>query len=188
MVVLSADLSYTRTGLCLLNTEEHTLTNLTIKTEPKDKSFRGTQSSIREILTQLRPLMERADHMVMEEPFPKSEYSSGLWALDTAVFQLASELPNIKTLVTYNPSTLGHIHGTRKYNKSDSTNLANRLREELLTNHTKNKKRITHDEAEATIYLCKRLSEMTTNAKYLETLNQINPRIAERSQKHGRQQ
>lgn len=154
MIVMSLDLSFTSTGVCIIDYNNKDIFTKPIKIGCKDKSFLGIQKSIYLIVKELDELIKKykIDSIIMEEPFCGACFSAGLYGLDSAVYQ---KLKN-KIIKTFHPSTLRKIH-KKKYKKSDSINLANLLLNKLLLdgyniniNNYKNK--ITSDESEALIY------------------------------------
>lgn len=65
------------------------------------------------------------NYVISEIPPPVSQFSAGLYALDTYILsKLYDTYKSIKEIYFISPSYLGTIHGTSKYKKSDSTNLA----------------------------------------------------------------
>jgi hypothetical protein len=147
--VLAMDLSFTRSGIVLFDVKGKSLTFHRVSTTIGDKSFKNMQAAIASILRDVKKHTEGVQLLVMEEPFPHSHFSSGLYALDSVVYQAHAD----KEIITYSASLLGHTHGKRKYNKSESVNLAlafiDKFKDE---GWSINVKRICHDEAEAFIY------------------------------------
>lgn len=176
MRILSVDLSFSRTGTSLLDTELKLLTLEKYSVPINTKSFIGIQEAVNQMMALLSPLISKADRVVMEEPFPNSNFSSGLYALDS-VFYRECKVP----IITYNPTTLAHIHGTRKYSKSDSTKLAQALIKDFYSKYfLVNKERFTHDEAESLIYLTRAIySKFRLTTDIRRTIDSINPRIGE---------
>lgn len=73
------------------------------------------------------------DTVISEAPPPVSQFSAGLFALDTFVLsKLFDTYSCIKQIYVVSPSYLGTIHGTAKYQKSDSTRLAKYFLDEVL--------------------------------------------------------
>lgn len=73
------------------------------------------------------------DKVISEIPPPVSSFSAGLFALDTYVLSnMWKEFPSIKEMYVVPPSYLGTIHGTAKYTKGESTQLAKYFVNEVL--------------------------------------------------------
>lgn len=75
------------------------------------------------------------DNVFSETPPPVSQFSSGLYALDTFIlFNLFNSIQSIREVFSIPPSYLSTVHGTSKYKKTDSTVLARYFIDELLAN------------------------------------------------------
>ena len=152
MISAALDLSFTSTGVAVVNFDELTLMTTAVKVGCGDKTFERMQHSITTILDTLTAVFEshHVDSVVMEQPFCGACFSAGLYGLDSAVYQAFRD----KVVKTYHPSTLRRIHG-RKYTKKDSISLGQKLIISMINKgftvinpHNK----ITSDEAEALIY------------------------------------
>lgn len=107
------------------------------------------------------------DKVFSEYPPPISQFSSGLYALDTFVLsELWSAYSSISEMYIIPPSYLSMVHGTSKYKKSDSTKLAKYFFDEVLVDKFKlciedtisekgrrSKGVINNDKAESLIFL-----------------------------------
>lgn len=78
------------------------------------------------------------DYIFSEIPPPVGNFAAGLYALDTLIMShLECRVSNIENIFIFSPSYLSTIHNTRKYNKSDSTQLAKFFMNEVLQDHFK---------------------------------------------------
>ena len=70
------------------------------------------------------------------------------------------------------PNYIGHVHGKRGYTKTESVELAGTLlqRLEKVVTVDKKSKRISHDESEAIIFLCRLF---VLNNKFLDELREF---------------
>lgn len=107
------------------------------------------------------------EYVISEIPPPVSQYSAGLYALDTYILsKLFETYQSIKEVYFVAPSYLGTIHGTAKYKKSESTSLAKYYLTEVFDNQyqlnipdsvsesgRKIKGKINNDKAESFLFL-----------------------------------
>ncbi len=78
------------------------------------------------------------DSVFSETPPPVSQFSSGLYALDTFILsQLFMRFQSVKEVYSIPPSYLSTVHGTSKFKKTDSTVLARYFIDELLADDLK---------------------------------------------------
>ena len=78
------------------------------------------------------------EYVISEIPPPVSQFSAGLFALDTYILsKLYDTYDSIKEIYFVAPSYLGTIHGTSKYKKSDSTSLAKYYLNEVFEDYYK---------------------------------------------------
>lgn len=170
--ILALDLSFTSTGVSVVDFFQKSIFTRSIKIGCKVKSFTGIQCSISQIIDEIESevIKNNITTIVMEEPFPCSIFSSGLYGLDSAVYQHFKK----SIIMTYHPNTLKKLHGG-KYSKKDSITLATSIISKLCNNgfdfineSTINKNehkdlfgnkttkdfhyKITHDECEAFLY------------------------------------
>lgn len=131
MVLGSLDLSFTSTGFTALNLDQHTIYTKSIKIGCKDKSFIGMQKSISFAINNIESeiIKNNVDKLVIEEPFPGTIFSAGLYGLDSSVYQ------HFKNIIihTFHPTILRKIHG-HKYTKKDSLTLAKQIIDDLCSN------------------------------------------------------
>lgn len=123
--VVSLDPSYTRTGICILDLLNKNIYFHTASCKIGEKQFENVVHAAQSIVKQLSSIIndicgEAHFSMIMESPLPASSMSPALYCLDSLIYnEFESHITK-----TYNPSTLrSRIHG-RKYDKSDSVNLA----------------------------------------------------------------
>lgn len=155
MLYFSFDLSFTGTGICMIDDNEKKIAFWQVKTElDKKKTFESIQRGITTILKGIENIVadyEQDNNLkfVMEQPFVGGCWSAGLFGLDSAFYQRWREY--IRR--TYHPNTLKKIMG--KHTKNDSIDLANDIIAEL--GHCGWRvippaSKITDDQAEALIY------------------------------------
>lgn len=123
--IVSLDPSYTRTGICILDLLNKNIYFHTASCKIGEKQFENVVHAAQSIVKQLSSIIndicgEAYFSMIMESPLPASSMSPALYCLDSLIYnEFESHITK-----TYNPSTLrSRIHG-RKYDKSDSVNLA----------------------------------------------------------------
>ena len=154
MLYFSFDLSFTGTGICMMDDAEKKITFWQVKTVlDKHKTFESVQRGISAILQGIEQIL--ADHeqegmkIVMEQPFVGGCWSAGLYGLDSAFYQRWCKY----IVKTFHPNTLKKIMG--KHTKKDSVNLAHDIISELEVcgwRVTSPASRITDDQSEALIY------------------------------------
>lgn len=123
------------------------------------KSFRGINIAVSSIVEEIEDKVKDVELMIMEEPFPNAQFSSGLFALDSVIY---NRLKDRLELYTVNPNMLGSIHGKRKYSKTESVELSMKLLEVFTAEGYENvtKHKWCHDESEAFIYLAMMVASM----------------------------
>ena len=155
MIYFSFDLSFTGTGICMMDDAEKKITFWQVKTAlDKKKTFDSIQRGITTILQGIENIIacyEKENNLkiAMEQPFVGGCWSAGLYGLDSAFFQRWREY--IRR--TYHPNTLKKIMG--KHTKKDSIDLAHAIITELESCGWRVKtpsNNITDDQAEALIY------------------------------------
>lgn len=184
MIIVGLDLSFTRTGVTVLDTEKSSFGCYRESVEIKDKSFLGTLNAVEDLIGRVLvlPEMFQAEHFAVEEPFPGGEYSSGLFALDSLMIHELRERG--KSVSTYNPTTLKHLIGHRSPKKSESVELMQNVAIALelydFTGH-----RICHDEAESFLYAVLASADLKAWPKdKLDVLKGVNPRFLEGGRRH----
>ena len=154
MLYFAFDLSFTGTGICMMNDNEKKISFWQVKTIlDKKKTFETIQSGITSILQGIENIIvdkeQEGMKIVMEQPFVGGCWSAGLYGLDSAFFQRWREYINR----TYHPNTLKKIMG--KHTKNDSINLAHAIITELESCGWRVRSpasKITDDQSEALIY------------------------------------
>lgn len=166
MIYVGIDPSLKRTGIAILgeNNKKLFVTSVARELLPK-KSYenvyhdiRGTVSEVMEIIRGKVPRLAPVE-IITEVPPVTGSYSPALWGLSLLLTERLQTELSLKTLYRLNPTYLGHIHGTRKYSKTDSVKLAESLIS-LMEEHyhisivlLRGGSRVRHDEAEAVIFL-----------------------------------
>lgn len=155
-VLISLDPSFTRTGICIIDLINKTISFDTASCKIGEKQFENVVHAAKSIVNQLSNIFSKyTDYtLIHESPLPNSSMSSALYSLDTLIYYTFED--HIKC--TYNPATLrSRIHG-HKYDKNDSRNLADRYIEVLnkkgynIISEMGTKKKLCHDSAEAFLY------------------------------------
>lgn len=121
----------------------------------------------------------KIDVVVSEIPPPIGTFSAGLYALDAYVLHnLFNTYKSIKELYVVSPSYLTSIHGTRKYKKKESTELARHFIEDVLKDYEviipdsisektgrKTKGKLNNDKAESFIFLLRMMCKFNIRNK-----------------------
>ena len=154
MLYFAFDLSFTGTGICMMDDASKRISFWQVKTTlDKKKTFESIQRGITSILKGIENILSDNEQeglkIVMEQPFVGGCWSSGLYGLDSAFYQRWREY--IRR--TYHPNTLKKIMG--KHTKKDSIDLAHAIITELESCGWRVKSpsnKITDDQSEALIY------------------------------------
>lgn len=92
----------------------------------KDKSFQATFKDAQNMVSEIVKKVYSSDCVITEVPPPTGQYASGLSILDSLLCEKALfYCPD--SVFTANPNLIAHIHGTRKYTKTDSVMLARNM-------------------------------------------------------------
>lgn len=155
-ILIGIDPSYTRSGVCIINTTSKEIFFYTASQKIGDKVFENVVQAAKSVVNQLCDIFKsyKDYDLIMESPLPCSSMSPALYALGTLIYtEFESHVRK-----TYNPATLkSQIHG-HKYGKSDSVNLMMKYLNKLSDNGYTvksilgTKKKIPHDCAEALLY------------------------------------
>lgn len=150
--ITALDLSFSKTGIAKIDTEKKEIElNCLVGDGKKHQKFIEIQQSLKEYtLPELDKHIKGSNILIIEEPFPFGMFSSGLYALDTAVIQRYYEIEHY----SFSPRTLEYIHNCRSHKKKQSVELVKSIIEILERNGYKIiKKSKGHDACEAFIYL-----------------------------------
>lgn len=165
MRYFSFDLSFTGTGICMMDDDHKTINFWQVKTYlEKLKTFENIQKAISSVLADIGYIVscyEKLGEMkiIMEQPFVGGCWSAGLYGLDSAFYQ---RFRNV-IAKTFHPNTLKKVMG--KHTKKDSRLLAQDILADLegcgwrtdlptLKGSLERTFKITDDQAEALIYNC----------------------------------
>lgn len=181
MILGALDPSYKRTGIAIYKDGKIYIRNR--KIEPNsDKSFQQVWKSAVEqsngIVSEMRRVSEERFNMIISEcPPPQGQFSPGLYALDAMLFEKLKDITD--GMVVVYPNYIGHVHGKRGYTKTESVELARtlltRLSEFVEVDMTS--KRISHDESEAVIFLCRLF---VLNNMFLDELKDVKGLFSEK--------
>lgn len=157
MVIVGVDPSFTGTGVVVLDLDSKTFTLSEIKGS-MGRSFQETYFQSRDrsnrLFLYLRDTLKLTSDTIIhtEIPFPNREASCGLYQLDSLLLESFQKITT--DIYMSNPMHLAHIHGKRKYSKSDSVALSHSLLEVFLNNgYSVSKKRYSHNISEAMLYV-----------------------------------
>ena len=163
MRYFSFDLSFTGTGICMLDDNMKIISFWQVKTFlEKLKTFENIQIAITSVLQDIEYILadyEKLNEMkiIMEQPFVGGCWSAGLYGLDSAFYQRWRQF----IVRSYHPNTLKKVMG--QHTKKDSRLLAQDILADLedcgwrtdapsLKGTLVRTYRITDDQAEALIY------------------------------------
>lgn len=158
-ILISIDPSFTRSGICIINLVTKEISFETAGCKIGEKLFENVVHSAQNIVTQLKSIFKKYStddnfDLIHESPLPCSSMSSALYSLDSLIYNEFES--NIRK--TYNPATLRSKIHKHKYEKKDSSDLANKYLENLnksgyrIVSVLGTKKKIPHDCAEAFLY------------------------------------
>lgn len=160
-LLVGIDPSFRRTGVSFWLRDRIVVDSVSFKDEgPIDKRFQGIYEEVKRrtdsILQKIEGYCDRSYKVVSEEPFPGGEFSSGLWALDTMLFNKIENREHCMEIVNLNTTYLSYIHQKKKYTKTESVELAKRwmglLKENGMEIELK-EKRLSNDACESFIFL-----------------------------------
>lgn len=98
-----------------------------------EKIFWATDKLWKDFYSKLKKLNIEIDTVISEMPPPVGNFSAGLFGLDIYLLHsLWDNFDSIKEIYVVPPGYLSQIHGTSKYQKSDSTRLAKYYINEVL--------------------------------------------------------
>lgn len=161
-VYIGIDPSFKRTGLAFMS-ENKIFVDEVKRESNDDKSFeqifRDCNEVSNEVLGKIVRLYDPREtefYIFSECPPPQGSFSPGLYGLDITLFGSLKGLRS-QVNVLY-PNFIGHVHGKRKYNKSESVEVAKFILSKY--NHVILSKRLSHDESEAVIILARNLASV----------------------------
>jgi len=142
MVIVGMDPSFNALSTSILNVETHKVYLQTISESLGDnigfdkvfmvsRKLRDAQLKYIDKLISDK-CIDTIDKLFSEMPPPAASFSSGLFALDNLVISSMYDTYNIGEVYVIPSSYVATIHGTNKYNKSDSTKLAKYFINEVL--------------------------------------------------------
>lgn len=154
--IVAIDPSYTRSGICIIkgkNIYFHTASE-----KIGEKQFENVVKAAQSIVKQIKAIIAIYGDdfdLIHEQPLPNSSMSAALYCLDALLYnEFESHI-----VKTYNPATLrSRIHG-RKYNKTDSVNLATKYlkiledRGYIINLMIDRARKIPHDCCESLLYI-----------------------------------
>ena len=177
MKICALDISFSSTGIAIYDSEYNCFILDKLKGDgTKHQKFIDIQKTINNYtLPNLKEKLKGIDVLVIEEPFPFGCFSSGLYALDTAICQVFFD----KLDKTFTPRTLEYIHGCKSHKKSQSVILAKDICSILQKNNYEiifNSK--NNDACEAFLYLIHyMLLENKLTTEDIKDIKNINSKI-----------
>lgn len=160
MDYVSLDPSFTGTGVAVYHNGVIRTRKFSVKMEGKRfvDVARATYQQTDQVIQFIRSVVDPNDSftLISENPPPLGQFASGLYALDTFLLHEVHR-EYCGGVFVLNPNYLQHIHGKRKYSKSESVTLAQEFVKAFnLT--LKPDGRFSADEAEAVIFLLRLLT------------------------------
>lgn len=152
MKIIALDLSFSKTGIARIDSKAKEIVLDALNGDgKKHQKFIDIQESLKEYtLPELDKVVKGNELLIMEEPFPFGMFSSGLYALDTSVYQRYGDIEK----KTYNPRTLEYLHNCKSHKKNQSVELAKQIVETLReSGYSVTYKSKGNDACEAFIYL-----------------------------------
>lgn len=154
MVLAGCDPSFQRAGIAIWKEDSIIITEVKTDVNP-EKSFPQVFEDAQDQSERIVEVMRKYGVSVLmsECPPPQGSFAPGLYGLDVLYLD---KLKDVETYILY-PNYLQHVHGKRKYNKSESVELARKLLDSLGSDVKVNllTKRFSNDQAEAVIFLCR---------------------------------
>ena len=187
MVIMGQDPSYRALSMSIYNVETNKVYIHTLSTELGDTiGFETTFEAARYLRDEQKKYIDSLiedgsidgiTEVFSEVPPPTAMFSSGLFALDTLILSSLFETYNtIERIYSIPPSYVSTIHGTNKYNKSQSTQLAKYFIDEVLKEDIevvipdsvsktgrKMKGKMNNDKAESFLFLLRAITKHDIN-------------------------
>ena len=177
MKIAALDISFSCTGIALYDSEYNLFILDKLKGDgEKHQKFMDIQKTINTYtIPNLKEKLKDIDILIIEEPFPFGCFSSGLYALDTAICQAFYEKLNN----SFHPRTLEYIHGCKAHKKTQSVDLAKNICSLLENNGYEILfKSKGNDACEAFLYLIHfMMLENKLKPKDIENIKGINQKI-----------
>lgn len=160
MVLVGLDPSFSRTGISVIDTNSKVIRITDVRnTIGKEKNFVNIFKCSLRVHKGIRDFIDELgidlDYIVSEIPPPRAMFASGLYALDTSLFlDLIYRYPKLKGIYLLHPTYIAHLHGKKKYNKSESVDMAKKLFDIFTTYsyHISYDGRLSHDCAESFLF------------------------------------
>ncbi len=126
MKLIGLDPSFTNTGIAMIDILNNRLVFKSVGSPIGEKTFSNIVQNVYDQVNRIVSSLGKGPYKIITETPPAAgNFSSGLFALDT---HLSLTLRD-KAIILYgvSPVYLAHIHGTRKYKKSESVAVAKKL-------------------------------------------------------------
>ncbi len=164
MKYMAIDPSFSRTGLCILDTDTKTIFLKPISPPGSNKTFNDTVNRGMYIAEQIIKEISHLHNitMLIEEPMISSIKASSLGVLSGILTTTLTQHPSIKTVYTVNPNTIRQLNSALSDKKGLSKKQISFLSAEVLFaifeqegytislwTNTPRKRKFCHDEAEA---------------------------------------
>ena len=164
MKYMAIDPSFTRTGLCILDTDTKTIFLKPISPPGSNKTFNDTINRGMYIATEITKELSDLHNitMLIEEPMISSIKASSLGVLSGVLTTTLTQHPSISTIYTVNPNTIRQLNSALPNKQGLSKKQISSLSAELLLARFEQegytitlwtdkprKRKLCHDEAEA---------------------------------------
>lgn len=154
MIYIGIDPSFSNTGLVAIDDVNKTITIASYGSSIGGNTFSNLFFHSLDRVSHISDWVhsQSPDYILTETPPPSGSFSSGLYGLDILLCsRLISMCDNVYAVA---PTYVGHLHGTRKYTKTQSVELAKKLIAEYQSmGFTFNKYgRLSNDCAEALLF------------------------------------
>lgn len=164
-ILIGLDPEFTRSGVSIFYNGNIWVTDC--RTESKtDKGYNQVLLDVRDQVNRICSVFSQAQKVCNTTVFevysecapPQGQFSSGLFALDVSLHLELMKRFECE-IYTINPTYIGHLHGKRRYNKSEDVQLALNIlglmgiEPKILTG-----KKLNHDQADSLLFLFRGMS------------------------------
>lgn len=135
MVIVGLDPSFTNTGIAIIDSSRKVIKFASFGSPIGGNSFVNLMNAVKSRTEGIIGIITdygAPDYIISETPPPQGSFGSGLFGLDVHLLLTLKAEYGVK-IYGVAPTYVGHLHHTRKYNKSQSVALA----KQLLTSFTK---------------------------------------------------
>lgn len=175
-MIVGLDISFKRTGICQI--DSNSIAFATVGLEIGEKTYANVFNQARVVANGVLAHVPADSLLISEEPVANSSFSSGLYCLDSLIFDGAIK-QGVKTIYTTHPSYIGYLHQTRSYHKSDSVALAEKFLKVFADAGYSilRPSRLPHDCAEALFIALRGYLLQAKNSVLIDKLFEVNERL-----------